>query len=757
MFVSLDLETTGFGKETDKIIEFGAIKFDLEGNSETLQFLCNPGFKIPDIVVHITKITDEDIKDANPFSKHIEEVQNFIGDLPIIGHNIQFDTGFLEENGVEIKNLLYDTHDLSAIILPNMTSYSLEILSKVFELQHTDKHRALDDAIAAMELFLKLKEGFESLDPELLEKIKKLTEKSDWDFKNFLKNLKHSEKKSIIHPPKEEDFNSQKDKFKLIEENSDKKIFKIAPPYEKLSLDLAKSINKECYISIPYQIFRDIYKQIPDNIAKIDNPKHYISLERLEKFQNKDHFETHEILALLKYLAWVDQTETGLLNEVRIVKKEKSTIKEINIDKELLDPENEKFFKKALERDEKLPAICSHEFFVNNPVENSELIIIDFENFKKNIFRANSVYLDLEKALSPLQLLPQTKTIENLISKTTILFGLLGIIFEKHNDSNKYASRSTLTEFLKETKEWKDAQSSLLNLIGESKNLGKLVDEKTKGILKKWKKILTGFHQILFAIELEKSFIWIEKNYEGIMVARKIPSNIDDNIKEILEKTTNYKIITENLPIFSHKPEETYIESINIENLEIILGNNIDERDKNQIPNFLKEFLKENKKTAVICNSKKVLEYLTTELSKANIEIVSQATASIGKLHELFKSDRENCSIFMTPNTWKVFKYHENIDNLIILKTPFTPPSDPNLIAISKESPDPFNEIQIPKAMTELEKMINRLLKDNINPKKLIILDPRLLTKNYGQGFIEALNRITKTQSVNLASLLNQN
>ena len=118
MFISLDLETTGFSKETDKIIEFGAIKFDLEGNSETLQFLCNPGTKIPDIVVHITKITDEAIKDVNPFSEHIKEVQEFIGDAPIIGHNIQFDIGFLEQNGIEINNPLYDTHDLAAILLP---------------------------------------------------------------------------------------------------------------------------------------------------------------------------------------------------------------------------------------------------------------------------------------------------------------------------------------------------------------------------------------------------------------------------------------------------------------------------------------------------------------------------------------------------------------------------------------------------------------------------------------------------------------
>ena len=55
------------------------------------------------------------------------------------------------------------------------------------------------------------------------------------------------------------------------------------------------------------------------------------------------------------------------------------------------------------------------------------------------------------------------------------------------------------------------------------------------------------------------------------------------------------------------------------------------------------QVIRENKKTAVIFNSYKLLEYFTTEMSKANIEVISQATASIGKLHEQYKNNKENC------------------------------------------------------------------------------------------------------------------
>src|SRR3989338_4695253 len=144
MFISLDLETTGFDPSTDKIIEFGAVKFNLNGQKETLQFFVNPGFNIPQVITYITNIKDEDLKNAPPFEDKIEEIQNFIGDLPIIGHNIQFDLTFLEANDVNLNNPSFDTYELASIILPKMPSYSLEILTEILHLSHAEKHRALD-------------------------------------------------------------------------------------------------------------------------------------------------------------------------------------------------------------------------------------------------------------------------------------------------------------------------------------------------------------------------------------------------------------------------------------------------------------------------------------------------------------------------------------------------------------------------------------------------------------------------------------
>ena len=77
MFISLDLETTGFDPIKDKIIEFGAIKFDLTGKREELSFLINPGIPLPQIITHITGITNKDLTSAPQFEEKSEERREY--------------------------------------------------------------------------------------------------------------------------------------------------------------------------------------------------------------------------------------------------------------------------------------------------------------------------------------------------------------------------------------------------------------------------------------------------------------------------------------------------------------------------------------------------------------------------------------------------------------------------------------------------------------------------------------------------------
>lgn len=98
--IVFDLETTGLpkaqGADLDlqpRITEFGAIKLDEDLNEiEVLEFLVNPGIPLEPIITKITGLTDDDLKDKNPFVAHLDEViEFFLGERQLVAHNLPFD------------------------------------------------------------------------------------------------------------------------------------------------------------------------------------------------------------------------------------------------------------------------------------------------------------------------------------------------------------------------------------------------------------------------------------------------------------------------------------------------------------------------------------------------------------------------------------------------------------------------------------------------------------------------------------------
>ncbi|OGJ43157.1 hypothetical protein A3B60_01775 [Candidatus Peregrinibacteria bacterium RIFCSPLOWO2_01_FULL_39_12] len=778
-FVSLDLETTGFDPATDKIIEFGAIKFDMNGQRESLTFLINPGVTLPQIVTHITNITDNDLKTAPAFDTKVKEILSFIGDLPIVGHNIQFDMGFLAHNSIELKNDLYDTQQLSSIFLPYMPSYSLEILTQKLNLPHAEKHRALDDAVAAMELFLKLAEEFKNLDPQLAEKIKILSQRSNWPIKTLLTKLETGTKSKANKKAQNTQTSLHPKIPPIIEPNSQQSIgstcqqllafktpalFEIDPPYTKLIQDLAENSSKDTYISLPGKLFRKIHTELPDTLSKIDIQKNYISLKRLKILEEKSFFEDYEIKSILKYLVWLQTTKTGLLSEVTLFNEEKAIINQVNINESIENPMDEYFFRKALEKDVSCPAICTHDFIIEHKLKDINLVIFDFINFLQTLEFHSSIYLKLETFLLPLKALqeihPGNHAIQSLTSKSTILFGIFGMIFEKFNDRNPFSANATINEELIAGKEWADAKSLTINLIEISKELGEIVSEKTSTHLKQWKNNLKLLDSLQSLKDMENSLMWIEKDFKGDIIFRSIPISTRENVKSLLDNCKNFKIINETVDLnddgkfiktLSGLEEKLPIHKLSkkAENLNILIAKGINEKDNNQLPNFLINYIKtNNEKVAIVFTSKQQIEFFTIKLSQAKIPMASQIAASIGKLQEQFKHLPQNSALLITPNTWENLETIEDIDTLFIHKLPFDPPSNPSLIALSKNYENPFEELQIPRTIITLKKLINRLKGDQNKSKKAIILDPRLLERDYGQKFISALKEIAPVEII---------
>ena len=168
-YVALDLETTGIGARHEKITEIGMVKV-IDGEAvDTYHTMVNPHREIPERIVELTGITDDMVKDAPGIDEILDEV--FTEDLPLLGHQIIFDYGFLVQAAVNQKRKFekygVDTLKLCRYLMPGAEKKNLGAACAYFGVHQDTAHRALSDAYAAHDLYQELKRRFGKERPEL--------------------------------------------------------------------------------------------------------------------------------------------------------------------------------------------------------------------------------------------------------------------------------------------------------------------------------------------------------------------------------------------------------------------------------------------------------------------------------------------------------------------------------------------------------------------------------------------------------------
>ena len=157
-FVVIDLETTGGSPTNDRITEVGAVKVRGGECLGTLQTFINPGCAIPPSITVLTGITEAMVIPAPPIEQVLPTLLEFVGDAVVVGHNVRFDTGFLdaalERSGrPRLGNRRVDTCNLARrLVRDEVPNCKLGTLSQRFGLAHQPSHRALDDALATGDL-----------------------------------------------------------------------------------------------------------------------------------------------------------------------------------------------------------------------------------------------------------------------------------------------------------------------------------------------------------------------------------------------------------------------------------------------------------------------------------------------------------------------------------------------------------------------------------------------------------------------------
>ena len=160
-FIDFDFETTGLEVATDRPIEVAAVLFEQGQPIDRFCTLINPELPISKLIQDITGITNDMVIDAPKESDVIDNLLNFLSDIPIVAHNTPFDVAFLEamaqRNGKELMNrTYYDTLTLSRAFLFFQPSHNLSAVSEFYNLSAEGAHRAEKDTENCGAVFVEL-------------------------------------------------------------------------------------------------------------------------------------------------------------------------------------------------------------------------------------------------------------------------------------------------------------------------------------------------------------------------------------------------------------------------------------------------------------------------------------------------------------------------------------------------------------------------------------------------------------------------
>jgi DNA polymerase III subunit epsilon len=157
-FVAVDLEATGPTPGRNSIIEIGAARLRAGHVVDTFQLLVRPHDPVPMAVELLTGITSSVLVGAVDIDQAVLAFKEFAQDAVLVAHNYRFDLSYMDYEAERLWGRPWgrpalDTLCLARNLHPGLPRYSLAALAEHFDVTTRPTHRALDDAMAAAEVF----------------------------------------------------------------------------------------------------------------------------------------------------------------------------------------------------------------------------------------------------------------------------------------------------------------------------------------------------------------------------------------------------------------------------------------------------------------------------------------------------------------------------------------------------------------------------------------------------------------------------
>ncbi len=159
-FVVFDIETTGFSPVENRIIEIGAVKVCGGKIVDRFSVFVNPEVPIPFEIEKLTGIKDDMVIDAEKIESVLPQFLSFCEGCMLVAHNAGFDMSFIMENcdrqGIAHDFTYVDTVGMARVMLPAQAKHTLDAVAKTLGVSLENHHRAVDDAEATAQIFVKL-------------------------------------------------------------------------------------------------------------------------------------------------------------------------------------------------------------------------------------------------------------------------------------------------------------------------------------------------------------------------------------------------------------------------------------------------------------------------------------------------------------------------------------------------------------------------------------------------------------------------
>ncbi|WP_443035545.1 bifunctional DnaQ family exonuclease/ATP-dependent helicase [Streptococcus sp. SS-4456] len=801
-YAVVDLEATGTGADA-KIIQIGIV---LVENGEIIDSYAtdiNPYELLDDHIKNLTGITDQQLDQAPDFGQVAGTIYDKIGDAIFVAHNVKFDANLLAEalffEGYELLTPRVDTVELAQLFFPTFDKYSLGNLAEHLDLGLDQAHTAISDALATARLLIKIQEKIKSLPRTVVENILDLADNLLFESRLVIDELQpylsetistslESVHSLVLRKPVKaqpayhlsEDFATN---IALLGLHERKKQTAFAQVVEKRLADveqvhfiqaqaglgktygyllplLAKS-EKPLLVTVPTKLLQEqimekegskLREIFHISMASLKSPKHFIKLDSFWKTLQRQDDNRLVNQFKMQVLVWLTETRTGDLDELKQKKRYQAYFDEIAHDGNL---ETTSLFwgwdfwqrlnQQALSSK---VLITNHAYFLSHlkdqdPLMDNRLVVID--EAQKFLLAAENLATDSQELTALLQILQSKKDRADKVLDQRLYESCQFELNHLLNRFRQYGQREIANEDLGQLKQ----------------NLAELQDIDLQDLAQ-----LLDYYDSFWLEEKyldDKRITYLRGSKDSLLnVASYLPDTKIFCISATL--TISKKVSLADLLGFEQVTMDL-LPTQAVTNQQLLFPTNLPdilscykEEHAAYLAHSLGKIAELDRPILVLFTSISLLLQVSDLLDERDIPHLAQHKHG-QEMTLKRKFERGESQILLgTGVFWEGVDFaSQNQLIQVITRLPFDNPKDRFVQKINhhlrEQGKNPFYDYSLPMMMIKLKQAIGRTNRHDQQDSVVLVLDPRIHTKRYGQqilSFFEEVYTVLKPKEIEI-------